>query len=70
MWNHLGVTQGCLKYALLSDLRFSYRTHMVVGATINTYLLEKTRVAHQAEGEKRFHIFEQVRNKHREKLKC
>eukprot|EP00057_Strongylocentrotus_purpuratus_P018556 XP_011673030.1 PREDICTED: unconventional myosin-XIX [Strongylocentrotus purpuratus] len=41
------------------QLQFDRGSH-IIGASIQTYLLEKTRLVHQADGETNFHIFYQV----------
>ncbi|XP_030847648.1 unconventional myosin-XIX [Strongylocentrotus purpuratus] len=41
------------------QLQFDRGSH-IIGASIQTYLLEKTRLVHQADGETNFHIFYQI----------
>ncbi|XP_063966274.1 unconventional myosin-XIX-like isoform X1 [Lytechinus pictus] len=43
------------------QLQFDRGSH-IIGASIQTYLLEKTRLVHQADGESNFHIFYQIVN--------
>jgi myosin V len=47
------------RFGKLIELQFK-QTGSLIGATINTYLLEKVRLVHQAESERTFHIFYEV----------
>lgn len=49
------------RFGKFTQLQFS-RNGQMVGAQIQTYLLEKTRVVHQSNGEGNFHIFYQMMN--------
>jgi myosin-5 len=44
------------RFGKLIELQFK-QTGSLIGANIDTYLLEKVRLVHQAEGERNFHIF-------------
>lgn len=45
------------RFGKLIQLQFSPTKHDLIGATIDTYLLEKARITHQSSGERNFHIF-------------
>ncbi|CAH1232996.1 MYO5B [Branchiostoma lanceolatum] len=47
------------RFGKFIQLQFNRSCHLV-GASIQTYLLEKTRVVHQAQGERNYHIFYQL----------
>ncbi|RHY32239.1 hypothetical protein DYB32_002730 [Aphanomyces invadans] len=47
------------RFGKFTELQFNPRGHLM-GARAHTYLLEKSRVCHQAPGERTFHIFYQV----------
>jgi myosin heavy subunit len=58
-----------LKLKLLTNLNFAQlkfikiqfgQSGRIIGAAIEKYLLEKTRIQHQIEGERNFHIFYQL----------
>lgn len=52
------IVYVCHRFGKL--LRLQYGGCQLRGAEIDTYLLEKTRVTHQPEKERNFHIFYQV----------
>ncbi|KDO33424.1 hypothetical protein SPRG_02231 [Saprolegnia parasitica CBS 223.65] len=47
------------RFGKFTELQFDVKGHLM-GARAHTYLLEKSRVTHQAPGERTFHIFYQV----------
>eukprot|EP00899_Mesostigma_viride_P019284 jgi/Mesvir1/27357/Mv07168-RA.1 len=48
------------RFGKFIDIFFDPKTFKMVGANIETYLLEKSRVVHQAMGERSYHIFYQL----------
>lgn len=45
------------RFGKFMKLQFTSSEHQLVGASIVTYLLERSRLVHQVEGERNFHIF-------------
>ena len=50
------ILQGLCRFGKFIELQFK-KTGSLVGARIETYLLEKVRLVHQSNGERNFHIF-------------
>lgn len=48
------------RFGKFINIFFSTSTGSITGASISNYLLEKTRIAHQVEGERNYHIFYQL----------
>lgn len=55
--------------ARFAEIYFN-RGHHICGALIHTYLLEKSRVAHQQPGERSYHVFYQVTLAFRAEIGC
>lgn len=47
------------RFGKFMQVHFS-RDNQIIGASIENYLLEKSRIVHQAEGERNYHIFYQI----------
>ncbi|CAM9203280.1 unnamed protein product [Chrysoparadoxa australica] len=47
------------RFGKFTELQFG-KSCALIGSSVNTYLLEKTRVVHHAEGERTYHVFYQV----------
>lgn len=55
------ISLSRLNFPILQFIKIQFsRAGRIVGATIEKYLLEKTRIIHQTEGERNFHIFYQL----------
>lgn len=48
------------RFGKFIHIYFSTETGTITGASISNYLLEKTRITHQTEGERNYHIFYQL----------